>query len=230
VRFDANPGKEFVAMTGATAAGGASAGGHRSVRAELARRLGTCLGAAGFYLEDVSVRRAGSRSVVQVVVDREGGVDLDAVAEANRLICAELDSRSGTDADAGLAGPYVLEVSSPGVDRPLTLPRHWRRATGRLVSVQTRDGRRILGRVREAAQDAVELDLAAAPAAGRRRKARPDAAGAAPGAPASTRVDYGEVARALVQVEFAVDDDEPDAATDLTPFEPGTDIGEEMGS
>jgi ribosome maturation factor RimP len=197
-------------MTGATAAGGAGVrragaaeGRHRSTRAELLRRIGPCLDGAGFYVEDVTVRRAGSRSVVQVVIDRDGGVDLDAVAEASRLICAELDTEAGTE--AGPIGPYVLEVSSPGVDRPLTLPRHWRRATGRLVLVHTRDGRRILGRVRDASEDAVELVPRAVPAAGGRR---PGAAGDV------VRVPYSEITRALVQVEFGSD----------------TDTDEEMGS
>lgn len=85
---------------------------------------------AGYDLEDVSVTAAGRRSLVRVVVDRDGGIDLDAVAEVSRVVSAALDG----DDDA-FAGPYVLEVSSPGVDRPLTQPRHWRRASGRLVTV-----------------------------------------------------------------------------------------------
>nr|MDT0666278.1 ribosome maturation factor RimP [Micromonospora sp. DSM 115978] len=73
--------------------------------------------------------KAGARSVVRVVVDRDGGIDLDAVAEASRLVSAVLDEGRGP-----LPGAYVLEVTSPGVDRPLTRPRHWQRAVGRLVA------------------------------------------------------------------------------------------------
>jgi ribosome maturation factor RimP len=68
------------------------------------------------------------------VVDRDGGIDLDAVAEVSRVVSQQLDG----DEDA-FAGPYVLEVTSPGVDRPLTEPRHWRRASGRLVKVVVGD-------------------------------------------------------------------------------------------
>ena len=66
---------------------------------------------------------------MRVVVDRDGGIDLDAVAEVSRAVGAALDA----DPDA-MPGTYVLEVTTPGVDRPLTQPRHWRRAKGRLVS------------------------------------------------------------------------------------------------
>src|SRR3954451_21966512 len=86
--------------------------------------------AAGYDLEDVSVTAAGRRSVVRVIVDRDGGVDLDAVAEVSRALSAGLD-----ESDVMGEAPYVLEVSSPGVDRALTEPRHWRRAIGRRVRV-----------------------------------------------------------------------------------------------
>lgn len=91
--------------------------------------------AAGLDLEDVTVSPAGRRSVVRVVVDAEHGVSLDEVAEASRELSAALDE------DEGIMGaaPYVLEVTSPGVDRPLTQPRHWRRAVGRLVRVPVVD-------------------------------------------------------------------------------------------
>src|SRR3954465_3991900 len=85
---------------------------------------------AGYDLEDVHVTAAGRRSVVRVVVDRDGGLDLDAVAEVSRVVSGVLDETDGTG-----EAPYTLEVTSPGVDRPLTEPRHWRRAAGRLVRV-----------------------------------------------------------------------------------------------
>ena len=103
---------------------------------------------AGYDLEDVTVTAAGRRSLVRVIVDADGGIDLDAVAVVSRIVSDALDA----DAEAGaaaraLAGSYVLEVSSPGVDRPLTEPRHWRRAAGRLVTARSgasghRPGRR----------------------------------------------------------------------------------------
>ena len=69
-----------------------------------------------------------------MLVDKDGGVSLDEVAEVSQAVSATLDLPA---ADAVLgAAPYVLEVSSPGIDRPLVHPRHWRRAVGRLVRVQ----------------------------------------------------------------------------------------------
>ena len=89
------------------------------------------VGAAGYDLEELVVTPAGRRSIVRVVVDRDEGVTLDDVAEVSRAVSAVLDENDG---DLGRS-PYVLEVTSPGVDRPLTEPRHWRRNTGRLVTV-----------------------------------------------------------------------------------------------
>jgi len=93
--------------------------------------------AAGYDLEDLSVSRAGRRYVVRVIVDGDGGVSLDAVADVSRALSKALDQAEETDGDL-VAGEYQLEVSSPGVDRPLTLPRHWRRNVGRLVKVTVR--------------------------------------------------------------------------------------------
>ena len=87
--------------------------------------------AAGYDLEELLVRAAGTRSVLRVVVDRDEGTSLDDVADLSRAISEVLDAEEY----AGRA-PYVLEVTSPGVDRPLTAPRHWRRNTGRLVTVE----------------------------------------------------------------------------------------------
>jgi ribosome maturation factor RimP len=134
--------------------------------------------AAGLDLEDIAVASAGRRRVVRVVVDRDGGVDLDAVAEISRAISGELDS-----ADLMGSVPYVLEVTSPGIDRPLVRPAHWRRATGRLVRVELPGGCTVEGRVVRNDEDGVDL--------------RADGAGAA------VRVSYTDVARARVQVEFS---------------------------
>src|SRR4051812_5336970 len=105
----------------------------RCVMAAVSReRVRTALepvvGAAGFDLEDVAVSAAGRRSVIRVIVDRDGGVDMDAIAAVSRVVSDALDN-----SDATGDTPYTLEVTSPGVDRPLTEPRHWRRAAGRLV-------------------------------------------------------------------------------------------------
>jgi ribosome maturation factor RimP len=104
---------------------------------------------SGYDLEEVVTTPAGRRSVIRVVVDRDGGVDLDAVAEVSRAVSAALDTAPGLG-DA----PYVLEVTSPGVDRPLTEPRHWRRNVGRMVSTGERTGR-----ITTVTDDGVEIEV-----------------------------------------------------------------------
>jgi ribosome maturation factor RimP len=114
--------------------GGNSAAGRREVPpvdpADLERILEPLVRAAGMDLETVRVSPAGRRRLLRLVVDADGGVGLDEIAEVSREVSERLDA-SGAMGDI----PYTLEVSSPGVDRPLTEPRHWRRARGRLVSV-----------------------------------------------------------------------------------------------
>jgi ribosome maturation factor RimP len=109
---------------------------------------------AGYDLEDVTVTAAGRRSLVRVVVDRDGGVDLDAVADVARMVSDALDADDPTG-DA----PYTLEVSSPGVDRALTEARHWRRAAGRLVRAPVRDAADVTGRVIRADDAGVTFDV-----------------------------------------------------------------------
>jgi ribosome maturation factor RimP len=116
--------------------------------------LAPVVAAAGYDLEDVSVTAAGRRSVVRVIVDRDGGIDLDAVAEVSRSVSDALDA-----SDVMGQAPYVLEVTSPGVDRPLTEPRHWRRAAGRLVRVSAGGAGQVTGRISEADDDKVTLDV-----------------------------------------------------------------------
>jgi len=112
--------------------------------------------AAGYDLEDVSLSRAGRRHVVRVLVDADGGINLDDVAVVSREISAALDAADESGAEV-LAGEYQLEVSSPGVDRPLTQPRHWRRNVGRLVAV-TAAGQGLTGRLTAADDDGIVLD------------------------------------------------------------------------
>jgi ribosome maturation factor RimP len=107
---------------------------------------------AGYDLEDVTLSRAGRRHVVRVLVDTDEGVNLDDVAVVSRAISAALDSAEETGGEL-LAGEYQLEVGSPGVDRPLTAPRHWRRNAGRLVAVNG-----LTGRIAAADDEGIVLD------------------------------------------------------------------------
>ena len=109
----------------------------------------------GYDLEDLVARTAGGRRELRIVVDRDGGASLDALAEASREVAAVLD-------DAELYGeePYELELTTPGIDRPLTEPRHWRRARGRKVTVRhrTEDGEQTLtARVGDSDENSVTL-------------------------------------------------------------------------
>jgi ribosome maturation factor RimP len=110
--------------------------------------------AHGFDLEAVEVAPAGRRRRVGVVVDADGGVDLDRCAELSRVLGSALDAT-----DVLGDSPYTLEVSSRGVSRPLQLPRHWRRNVGRLVRVTLAGGDDVVGRIRAADDAGVEMDV-----------------------------------------------------------------------
>jgi ribosome maturation factor RimP len=140
----------------------------------------------GLVVEDVVAAPAGSRRLLRVVLDvaddaAEGGasLSLDAVAEASRRISEVLDT-----ADV-VPGAYVLEVTSPGVDRPLTEPRHFRRNRRRRVEVRLRDGSSVTGRVVEVSET-LELDVE----------------GPKKGTTTRREVAWDDVVRGQVQVEF----------------------------
>jgi ribosome maturation factor RimP len=115
---------------------------------------------AGFDLEHLQVQQAGRRQLVKVVVDSDdagAGIGLDQVAEVSRAVAAALDALEDSRTAGGpLGGSYTLEVTSPGLDRPLTRPRHWRRARLRKVSVRTGEDA-FLARVGDADDDGVRL-------------------------------------------------------------------------
>lgn len=151
-----------------------------AARDHLVSLLEPLVSEAGYDLDDVTVTSAGRRNLVRVTVDADGGIDLDAVADVSRVVSEALDAES--DGSAGsrvLAGAYVLEVSSPGVDRPLSEQRHWRRAVGRLVKVDVA-GKSTTGRVKGVDDSGVTLE-----ATGRTRV-----------------VAWSDLGRGRVQVEF----------------------------
>lgn len=139
--------------------------------------------AAGYDLEELVVRAAGRRRVVRVVIDRDGGVNLDAAAEISRAISGRLDD-TGDDDPAGTL-PYTLEVTSPGIGRPLTLPRHFRRARTRLIVLTRTDGTDLTGHVLGVSDAGVDLVLS-----GRKGVSQ-------------VQVPFDEIDRARVEVEFS---------------------------
>jgi ribosome maturation factor RimP len=134
--------------------------------ARLTKVIEPVLAAMEIDLEAVKVSSAGRRTVLRIVVDADGGISLDDIAEVSREVSARLDAK-----DAMGEEPYTLEVTSPGVDRPLTQPRHWRRSVGRLVIVSlnskdddkkriaTADPAEIKGRIINADQDSLTLEV-----------------------------------------------------------------------
>ncbi|MGW4401593.1 ribosome maturation factor RimP [Amycolatopsis nivea] len=146
---------------------------------ELASRLepivAEAVTTAGFDLDSLEVQQAGRRQLVKVVVDSDDGVGLDEVAEVSRTVSAALDENEHV-----LASAYTLEVTSPGLDRPLTQRRHWRRARFRLVKITPVEGSAYLGRVGHAGEKSVRVL-----ADGRIKD-----------------VHYQSVAKAVVEVEF----------------------------
>ena len=132
-----------------------------STREALVQLIRPVVESGGFDLEDVEVVAAGKRRLVRLLVDRDGGLDLDTVAHLSHAASAALDAADGEAGTGGPLGraPYVLEVSSPGVDRPLTASRHWRRARTRLVRAELADGTSVTGRVVRADDDGTTLDV-----------------------------------------------------------------------
>ncbi|XVQ16036.1 ribosome maturation factor RimP [Spirillospora sp. CA-255316] len=176
--------------------------------ADLTRLLAPAVAAAGFDLEEVDVRPAGRRRLVRIVVDADGGVSLDDVALLSQTASGLLD-----DSEVMGAGPYVLEVTSPGVDRPLTEPRHWRRAAGRLVVAPLAEGGQIEGRVVSADEESVVIDVVGTGQGGGKGKGAKGAKPAKDGGPGAKggkggpettrrRFGLGELGRGRVQVEF----------------------------
>jgi len=108
-------------------------------------------------LEALDITPAGKRRVIRVIIDSDDGLTLDQVASVSKDVSAELDRLD----ESGKLGsmPYVLEVSSPGVDRPLTLARHWRRNLTRLVKCSLSDGNTVLGRITSIDEDSVQLEV-----------------------------------------------------------------------
>jgi ribosome maturation factor RimP len=138
---------------------------------------------AGYDVEDVLVRETLKPPHIVVVADGENGLDLDAVAELSRSASELLDR---FEESTGELAPYVLEVTSPGVDRPLTADRHFRRAQGRVVEMTLSDGSQLTGRLGVLGEGILRLVVAEGPGKYSVREIPRDA-----------------VAKAVVQVEFS---------------------------
>jgi ribosome maturation factor RimP len=137
--------------------------------------LGDSLAALDLDLEAVELTPAGKFRVLRIAVDKDGGVTLDDISEATKAFSAALD-----ESDVMGEQAYTLEVTSRGVDRPLTEARHWRRNHDRLVKATLADGSQLTGRVGASDDTGVTLDVSGV----------------------EQRLAYDDIAKALVQVEF----------------------------
>lgn len=137
--------------------------------------------AKGLDLEEIETSKAGKRRMLRIIVDSDEGVELDACAELSREVSDLLD-----ETDAMGEDEYVLEVSSPGADRPLTEHRHYIRATGRLVKFQTEDGGELIARILDVDDEGMDLEVPGVK--GRKATAR--------------RIAFTDIAKARVEIEF----------------------------
>lgn len=142
---------------------------------------------AGYDVEDVVINADARPPRITVIADSDNGLDLDAIAELSRAASELLDR---IDPDPDPDARYVLEVTSPGVDRPLVTEKHYRRAQGRKVEVTLSDGSRLTGRLGELVDDAVRLVV---PEGGRGRYT-------------VRELPLSGIAKAVVQVEFSPPD------------------------
>jgi ribosome maturation factor RimP len=153
---------------------------------------------AGYELEDLAVKPVGRRYLVRAVIDGDGGLGLDAIARVSRAVSQSLDDAESSGREL-FPGEYQLEVSSPGVDRPLTKAAHWRRNVGRAVKVKVGD-KTLTGRVSTANEQGVTLDVG-----GVEHRLRLDELG-----PGRVQIEFSrleEIADEELE-EFADDDDE----------------------
>jgi ribosome maturation factor RimP len=138
----------------------------------------------GFYLEDVHIATPGSHRIVTCIVDGDASLNLDQVTSVSRVISELLD-------EAAFMGetPFTLEVTSPGVDRPLTQPRHFAKNVDRLLKIIKNDGSEVTGRILSNTDNDVTLTVAV-------KKETTE-----------QTISLSEIKRAVVEIEFNRKDD-----------------------
>lgn len=150
-----------------------------ALKDQISELITPALQKAGYFLEDVNLVSPGQHRIVTVIVDGETGLNLDQVTVASKLVSELLD-------EASFMGetPFTLEVTSPGIDRPLTLPRHFAKNVDRLLKVTKNDGVVLTGRIRSNTQDDVRLEVT-------EKKEVKEVA-----------ISLAEIKRAMVEIEF----------------------------
>ena len=138
---------------------------------EIFAAISPAIEATGNVLEEVTLTPDGSSKLLTVSVDNENHLNLDQVTVVTKAISDLLDNLAVLG-----ESPFTLEVTTPGLDRPLTLPRHWKKNHGRLVSVDLTDGSKVLGRVGEVSEIGVAVG--------------------------DSSIDFANIKRAMVEIEF----------------------------
>jgi ribosome maturation factor RimP len=138
---------------------------------EIAVAITPAIEAAGCYLEEITLTPAGKRKIMTVIVDGDTNLSLDQVTVVSKEVSAIVEVLPVLGDT-----PFTLEVTSPGVDRPLTKPRHWRKNHGRLINATLVSDKRIKGRIGDATEIDVEID--------------------------SIKIAYAEIKKANIEIEF----------------------------
>ena len=138
---------------------------------EIAVAITTAIEAAGCYLEEVTLTPAGKRKIMTVIVDGDTNLSLDQVTAVSKEVSAIVEVLPALGDT-----PFTLEVTSPGVDRPLTKPRHWRKNHGRLINATLTTDKTVKGRIGDSTEIDVEID--------------------------SVKIAFSEIKKALIEVEF----------------------------
>ena len=138
---------------------------------DISAAITPALEALGFYLEDVTIISAGRRSMLTVIVDSDTHLSLDQVTSATKAIGEIVESVQSLGET-----PFTLEVTSPGLDRPLTKVRHWQKNINRLVKVVLLDGSEIKGRIKDVNEVSATVD--------------------------EKNINYSDIKRATLEVEF----------------------------
>ena len=138
---------------------------------EVAAAITPAIEAAGAYLEEVTLTPAGKRKIMTVIVDGDTNLSLDQVTSISKEVSTIVEVLPVLGDT-----PFTLEVTSPGVDRPLTNSRHWRKNRGRLINATLHDGQVVAGRIGDATEIDVEID--------------------------SVKIAFAAIKKALIEIEF----------------------------
>jgi ribosome maturation factor RimP len=155
-----------------------------ALKDQISELVTTAVSDLGFYLEDVHIATPGSHRIITCIVDGDASLNLDQVTSVSRVISELLD-------EAAFMGetPFTLEVTSPGVDRPLTQPRHFAKNVDRLLKIIKLDGSEVTGRILSNTDHDVTLSVAV-------KKETTE-----------QTISLSEIKRAVVEIEFNRKDD-----------------------